>query len=172
MTVEPIGGLEGEESPYAEDHRTHDLVSDVEVIMHESATLGSENAVTGIVGGIFGLGGTKRRSLFHASIDEVDAVSVLALHAPEPWQDVVFFADSFFRPFDLDAMIFGEGFNPVPIVHRALTEDFLGDGWHMQDLTKEIDRLFGPGQAAEVSVDDNAVKAVVLQTQVSCQTSG
>ena len=60
-------------------------------------------------------------------------------------------------------MIAGEGFNPVPVVIRALAEDLLGDGRHVQDLMEEVNGLFGSGEAVEVSVDDNTVEAVVYK---------
>ena len=95
--------------------------------MSEAAALRSEDTVVGIVRGILGFGGTERWALFHASIDEIDTISVLTLHAPEPGQDVVLFAHSRLRPFDLDAVIAGEGFNPFLVVIRALTKDLLDD---------------------------------------------
>jgi len=39
----------------------------------------------------------------------------------------------------------------------------------MQDLTEEVDGLFRPGQAAEVSIDDNAVEAVVYKDQYAAK---
>jgi len=113
------------------------------------------------------LGGEERKDgpCFHASVDEIGTVSVLALHAPEPGQDMVLFADSLFCPFNGDIVIASEDFHPVAVVIGALTQDLLGDRRHVQDLTEKVDGLFRPGQAAEVSVDDNAVEAVVYKSQ-------
>jgi hypothetical protein len=133
--------------------------------VHETAALGSKNAVVGIIGGVLGRGGTKGRALLHASVDEIDAVSVASFHASEPGQDVFLLADSLFRPFDREIVIAGKGFDPVAAVLGALTKDLLGDRRHMQDLTEEVDSLFWPGEAADVSVDDNAIEAVLYQSQ-------
>lgn len=163
MAIDPVGGLERKERSDPQDHWAHDLVSNVEVIVHESAALRSENTVIGIVRGILGRRGTKRGALFHASINEINPVSIFALHAPEPGQNVVLFANAFLRPFDLDRMIAGEGINPVTVILRSLTEDFFGNGRHVQDLAEEVNGLLRPGETAEVSIDDNTVEAVIYK---------
>jgi len=48
---------------------------------------------------------------------------------------------------------------------RALVEHFLVDHWNSDHLAEKIDHLLRPRQPAQVSVDDNAVKAVVYKHQ-------
>src|SRR5262245_56917894 len=54
----------------------------------------------------------------------------------------------------------------IPAALRPqLAQHLLADQRSSQDLPKEMDHLFGPGQAAEVAVDDDAVEAVVDENQ-------
>ena len=62
-------------------------------------------------------------------------------------------------------MVAGEGLDPVPVVVGALAEDFLAHHRDAQDLPEEIDHLLGPGQTAQVAVNDDAVEAVIHQGQ-------
>ena len=161
MAVEPVGGVEGEEAGHADDDRSQDLVADVEVVVGEAATLVRQDAVVGILGGILRHADAEGAALFHAFEDEVDAVSPTLLHAAQCRQDVILFAESFFGPLDGDLVIAGEGFHPVAVIVGASAEHLLAHHRNTEDLTDEMDHLFGPGQAAEVAVDDDAVEAVV-----------
>jgi len=53
MTVEPIGGVEREEGGHANDDGSQDLIPDIEVGMREAAALMRQDAVVGVLGGIF-----------------------------------------------------------------------------------------------------------------------
>ena len=69
VAVEVIGGLEGKERRYQQDHRPEHLVADVEVVVREAAALMREDAVMRVLARIFrqadavgrGTGGAARR---------------------------------------------------------------------------------------------------------------
>src|SRR5260370_6338151 len=82
--------------------------------------------------------------------------------ATEP---VVLFADSLFGPLDGDVVVAGVSLNPVLVVVGALAENFFVNHGHAEHLVKEIHHLLGPGQAAQVAMDDDAVEAVVYKNQ-------
>lgn len=78
---------------------------------------------------------------------------------------MVFLAQTLLGPLDGDLVIASEGFHPVAVVVGAPAEHLLADYRDSQDLPEEMHHLFGPGQAAEVAVDDDAVEAVVYKDQ-------
>ena len=69
-------------------------------------------------------------------------------------------------------MIAGKGFHPVLVVRCALAEDLLTDDRYADHLTEEVHHLFGPRQPAEVTVNDNAVEAVVDEGQQIAEQLG
>src|ERR1700752_1799141 len=62
-------------------------------------------------------------------------------------------------------MIAGEDFHPGLVVGGALAEDLSADGRNTDHVAEEKHHLLGPRQAAEVTVNDNAVEAVVDESQ-------
>ena len=54
---------------------------------------------------------------------------------------------------------------PVAVIVGALAEHFFADDRDVEDVAKEMHHLLGPGQAAEVAVNDDAVEAVVYQNE-------
>ena len=165
MAVEIIGGLEREERGDAYHHRPEHFIADVEVKMGEAAALMGEDAVARVDSGIFRHGNAEGCSLLHAFEDEVDAVGVVLRHAAQPRQDVVFLADALFGPFDRKAMIVGEGLDPVLIIGGAAAQHLFVHRRDADDLTEEVHRLLGPRQAAKITMNDNAVEAVIDKDQ-------
>jgi len=119
--------------------------------------------VVGILGGILRDADAEGAALFHALEDEVDAVSPRLLHAAQCWQDVILFAEAFFGPLHREFVIAGVSLRPVAVIVGAPAEHFLAHHRDAQDVRDEMDDLFGPGQAAEIAVDDDAVEAVVYK---------
>jgi hypothetical protein len=78
---------------------------------------------------------------------------------------MVFLAHPSLGPLDRQPMIAGEGFHPGLVVGGALAQDLLADRRNADHVTEEVHHLLGPRQAAEVTVNDNAVKAVVDERQ-------
>src|SRR6202007_1595667 len=64
-------------------------------------------------------------------------------------------------------MIAGEDFHPGLVVGGALAEDLSADGRNTDHVAvaEEVHHLLGPRQAAQVTVNDNAVEAVVDESQ-------
>jgi hypothetical protein len=58
-------------------------------------------------------------------------------------------------------MIAGEGVYPVLVVGGTLAQNLLADHRDADDLTEEMHHLLRPRQPAQVTVNDNAVEAVV-----------
>jgi len=69
-------------------------------------------------------------------------------------------------------MIAGKGFHPGLVVGGALAEDLLADDRHADHLTEEVHHLLGPRQPTEVTVNDNAVEAVVDEGQQIAEQLG
>ncbi len=62
-------------------------------------------------------------------------------------------------------MVAGVGLHPVLVIAGALAEHFFADHRQAQNLMDEINHLLGSGQTAQVAVDDDAVEAVVDESQ-------
>ena len=78
---------------------------------------------------------------------------------------MILFADSLFGPLDGDVVVAGVSFNPVLVVVGALAEHFFVHHRHAEDLVEEVDDLLRPRQTAQVTMDDDAVEAVVYKNQ-------
>src|SRR6266851_884240 len=140
--------------------------------MGETAALVREDAVVRVPGGILRDTDAERPAQFHAFEDEVDAVSVGLLHAAQCGQHVFLFAHSLFGPLDGNSMVAGKGFYPVLVIVGALDENLFIHHRQAEDLTEEVDHLFGPGQPVQVAVDDDAVEAVVYQSKQIAEEPG
>jgi hypothetical protein len=103
--------------------------------------------------------------LFHAFEDEVDAESLPLLHAAQCRRNIILFANAFPCPFNRELVVAGVGFDPVLVIIGALAQNFLAHHRNTEDLANEVNHLFGPGQPAEVAVDDNAVEAVIYKNE-------
>ncbi len=77
VAVEPVGGVKGKEGGHPQHDRPQNLISDIEVIMRETAALVRQDAVVRIRGGIFRDTDAEGPALFHALEDEIDPVSIL-----------------------------------------------------------------------------------------------
>jgi len=120
MAVEVVCGLEGEERADAHHDGAERLIANVEVVVREAAALVSDDAVIGILGGIFRRRDAEGRSQFHAFENKIHAVGIFSHHAALPAEDKVLLADALLGPFYRDAMIAGEGFNPALVAMGAL----------------------------------------------------
>jgi hypothetical protein len=62
-------------------------------------------------------------------------------------------------------MIAREGFHPVLVIGGTLAQHLLADRRNPDDLTEEMHHLLGPRQAAEITMNDNAIEAVIDKDQ-------
>ncbi len=165
VAVEPVGGRKGKETRHAHDDGSQDCIPDIEVVVGEAASLVRQNAMVRIFCREFGHADAEGSALLHALEDEVDAVGVLLLYAAQRGQNVVLFAGPFLGPLDRDLVVAGVRLDPVPVVVGALAEDLFAHHRDAKDLPKKIDHLLGPGQTAQVPMNDDAVEAVINQGQ-------
>jgi hypothetical protein len=103
--------------------------------------------------------------------DETDASSPTLLRAAHRRQDAILFPRAFFRPFQGDFVIAGEGLHLVVVV-GALAERLPACHSNAEDLTDEIDHPFRPGRAAQGAMDDDVVKAVVHKREQAAEQAG
>ena len=127
--------------------------------MRETAALRRQDPVIGILGGVFRHADTKGGALLHALEDKVDTVGVMFRDAALPGQHMIFLAYPLFGPLDREPMLADVGFDPGLVVGGALAQDLLADRRNTDHVAEEVHHLRGPRQAAEVTVNDNAVKA-------------
>jgi len=127
--------------------------------VRETAALRRQDPVIGILGGVFRHADTKGGALLHALEDKVDTVGVMFRDAALPGQHMIFLAYPLFGPLDREPMIADVGFDPGLVVGGALAQDLLADRRNTDHVAEEVHHLRGPRQAAEVTVNDNAVKA-------------
>lgn len=80
-------------------------------------------------------------------------------------QNVVLFSGSLFGPFQRDFVVAGKDLAPIPVIVGALGEEFFAHHRDAQDLPEEVDHLLRSGQAAQVTVDDDAVDTVIDKNQ-------
>src|SRR5215470_8839023 len=121
VAVEVVGGSEREERSHTHDDWAEHFVVDVEIVVGEPTPLVGEDAVVGILGGIFRHGDAEGWADLHALENEVHAVGVLLEHSAEPGQDIVFFAHALLGPADRGSMVAGEGFHPALVTTGPLT---------------------------------------------------
>ena len=82
---------------------------------------------------------------------------------------MILFAEAFLGPLHRQFVIAGVGLHPVAVIVGALAEHLFAHHRDVQDLAHEMNHLFGPGQAAEVAVDDDAVETVIDKDQETPQ---
>jgi len=78
-------------------------------------------------------------------------------------QDVVLFAHSLVSPFDGDVVVAGVGLYPTLVIVGAPAEDFFVYYRDAENLAEEVEHLLGSGQAAEIAMNDDRVKAMVYK---------
>ncbi len=59
----------------------------------------------------------------------------------------------------------GIGFDPVLVIGGAAAQHLLVHRRNADDLTKEVHHLLGPRQGAQITVNDNAIEAVINKNQ-------
>ena len=85
---------------------------------------------------------------------------------------MIFLAHPLLGPLDRQPMVAGEGFHPGLVVGGALSEDLFihrGDADH---VAEEVHHLLGSRQAAQVTVYDDAIEAVVDKGQQVAEQLG
>jgi len=78
----------------------------------------------------------------------------------------------FSAPLDRQPVIAGKGFHPGLVVGGALAEDLLVDRGDTDHVAEEVHHLLGSRQAAQVTVYDDAIEAVVDEGQQIAEQLG
>lgn len=170
VTVEVVGGLEREERCHAHHHRPQGFIPQVEIVMREAAPLLAQNAVVGVLGGELGQRTTEGRSLLHALEDEIYAVLSGLLHAARPRPHVILLADALPGPFHRGVGVAGERLDPSPILTGPFAQRRLIHHRNPFHVAEKVHHLLGARQSAQISVDDDAVEAVVYQEPAGWKT--
>src|SRR5215470_3064333 len=90
MTVEPIGGVKGQEGSHSNDQGSQSRVADIKVVVGKAAAAFAQDLVIGVSGGELGLSRPQRRPLLHALEDEVHPIALGLFHAAQPRLDKLF----------------------------------------------------------------------------------
>lgn len=161
MSIEVVGGLEGEKGSDSHHHGAQHRVPNIEVIMGETRAALSQDGIVGVLGCEFGLNATEAGTLFHTLKDKVNTVTVLTFHGFEERQNDLFLANLLFCPLEWDLMVTGIGFDPGLVSLGSFHEDFFGNAGDTENLTEEVDDVFRAREHGEIPVDDDSVKAMV-----------
>ena len=78
---------------------------------------------------------------------------------------MVFLASPLLGPFDRQAVIAGIGIDPALVIGGAAAQHLFVYRRDADHLAEEVHHLFGPPQAAEITVNDNAIEAVIDKDQ-------
>ena len=98
MTVEPIGGVKGQEGSHSNDQGSQSRVADIKVVVGKAAAAFAQDLVIRVSGGELGLSRAQRRPLLHALEDEVDPIALGSFHAAQPRLDKLFLFNALLSP--------------------------------------------------------------------------
>src|ERR1700737_2398193 len=119
VSIQVVGCLKGKIGSHPHPYRAQHLVTDIEVVVGEAATLLGQNAIVGIGGRVLGDTGAEGVALLHALENEVDAVVVPPFHLAQLRSQIIFLAHAFLSPLDRDLVITGVSFYPGLILLGA-----------------------------------------------------
>src|SRR5262245_63700232 len=120
MTVEPIGGVKGQEGSHSDDQGSQSRVTDIKVVVGKAAAAFAQDLVIRVSGGELGLSRPQRRPLLHALEDEVDPIALGSCHAAQPRLDKLFLFNALLSPLNGNVMFSGTAFNPALVVASLL----------------------------------------------------
>jgi len=113
--------------------------------------------------GLYGV--PEAAALFHAFQNEIHSVPLRALHAAQGGTHIILLAHFRLRPFDCDPVVPRERLYPPLILVRPSRENFLADHRLAHHLLEEMNHLPGPGQPAQITIDDHPVETVIYKQQ-------
>jgi len=166
MAVEIGGDPEGQEGADAQDHGAGHFIQDVKIIMGETAAMLAHKLEVRILGGVFGWKDSERPALLHALEDVVNAEAILAGPALLPGPNQVLLALTLLRPLQGQVVIAGISGYPSLISAGSLHQNLLGDFRLVADLAEKPGPIDFAGEVGEITVDDDAVEAVIKPLQM------
>lgn len=161
MTVEPIGGVKGQEGSHSQHQGSQSGVADIKVVVGKPATAFAQDLVIRIRGGELGLSRAHGGSLLHALEDEVDPIALGSFHAAQQRLDKLFLFNPLLCPLDGNVMISGKPFHPPLVVVRPLRQHLFGNQRDAHYIMKEVDHVLRTRQHREITVDHDTVETVV-----------
>src|SRR4030095_2655846 len=141
MTVEPIGGVKGQEGSHSEHQGSQSWVADVKVVVGKAAAAFAQNLVIRISAGELGLSRAQRGSLFHALEDEIHPIALGSFHAAQQRLDKLFLFNSLLCPLEGNLMVSGKPFHPALVVLSPLLQHLFGNKGNAHDLVKEVNHV-------------------------------
>src|SRR5262245_37212139 len=126
MTVEPIGGVKGQEGSHSKDQGYQSRVANIKVVVGKAAAAFAQDLVIRVSGGEFGLSRAQRRPLLHALEDEVDPIALGSFHAAQPRLDKLFLFNALLSPLHGKVMVSGKAFYPALVVVSPLHQNLFG----------------------------------------------
>lgn len=170
MTVEPIGGVKGQEGSHSEHQGSQSRVADIKVVVGEAAAAFAQDLVIRISGGELGLSRAQGGSLLHALEDEIDSIALGSFHAAQQRLDKLFLLNPLLGPLDGNVMVSGKPFHPALVVVRPLSQHLFGNQRDAHYVVKEVNHVLRTRQHREITVDHDTVETVVNKNdQVAIQ---
>src|SRR4030095_6463302 len=164
MTVEPIGGVKGQEGSHSDDQGSQSRVADIKVVVGKAAAAFAQDLVIRVSGGELGLSRPQRRSLLHALEDEVDPIALGSFHAAQPRLAKLFLFNAPLRPLHGNVMVSGKAFAPALVVVSPLHQNLFGNQRNTHDFVKEVNHVLGTRQHRKIAPNHDTVEAVINNT--------
>lgn len=161
MTVEPIGGVKGQEGSHSDDQGSQSWVADIKVVVGEAAAAFAQDLVIWISGGELGLARAQGGSLLHALEDEVDTIAPGSFHAVQQRLDKLFLFNALLSPLHGNVMVSGKGFYPALVVVSPLHQNLFGNERDTHNLVKEVNHVLWARQHREIAPNHDTVETVI-----------
>ena len=161
MTVEPIGGVKGQEGSHSEHQGSQSWVADIEIVVGEAAAAFAQDLVIRISAGELRLSRAQGGSLLHALEDEVDPITLGSFHAAQQRLDKLFLFNALLSPLDGNVMVSGKAFHPALVVVRPLSQHLFGNKGNAHYLVKEVNHVLRTRQHREIAPNHDTVETVI-----------
>ena len=161
MTVEPIGGVKGQEGSHSEDQGSQDWIADIKVVVGKAAAAFAQDLVIRISRGELGLSRAQGGSLLHALEDEVDPIALGLFHAAQPRLDKLFLFNALLSPLHGKVMVSGKTFYPALVVMSSVRQNLLGNVRDTHHLVKEVNHVLWTRQHREIAPNHDTVETVI-----------
>jgi len=161
MTVEPIGGVKGQEGSHSDDQGSQSWVADIKVVVGKAAAAFAQDLVIRIGAGELGLSRAQGGSLLHALEDEVDPITLGSFHAAQQRLDKLFLFHPPLSPLHGNVMVSGKAFHPALVVVCPLLQHLFGNKGNARYLVKEVNHALRTRQHREITVNHDTVKTVI-----------
>lgn len=161
VTVEPIGGVKGQEGSHSDNQGSQSWVADIKVVVGKAAAAFAQDLVIRISAGELGLSRAQRGSLLHALEDEVDPIAPGSFHAAQPRLDKLFLFNPLLCPLHGNVMVSGKAFYPVLIVVSPLHQNLFANKRDTHDLVKKVNHVLWTRQHREIAPNHDTVETVI-----------